>query len=102
MYSNKFTLLSCQFRGMNGFILLRAGFGNPDFTVVRRRKRGSICIESVSSRLVSGWEDVGWPGKVAAQLAIFRRYPAKENTAAGPQRFLHPQGQDAGLQQGSS
>ena len=61
-----------------------------------------MCTESVSSRLVSCWEDVGWPGKVAAPLAIFRRYPTKENTAAGPQRFLHPQGQDKGLQQGNS
>ena len=61
-----------------------------------------MCLESVSSRLVNGWEDVSRPGKVAAPLAISRRYPANANTAAGPQIFLHPQGQDAGLQQGNS
>ena len=48
-------------------------------------------IESVSSRLVSCWEDVGQPGKVAARLKISRG-----NTAAGPQIFLHQEVQDAG------
>ena len=39
-------------------------------------------LKSVSSLLVSGWEDVGRPGKVAAPLEINRRYPANVNTAA--------------------
>ena len=42
-----------------------------------------MCLESVSSRLVSCWEDLGRPGKVAAPLEISGRYPAKANTAAG-------------------
>ena len=61
-----------------------------------------MCTESVLSRLVSCWEDVDRPGKVAAPLEISRIYPAKANTAAGPQRYLHPQGQHAGLQKGNS
>ena len=70
---------------MNGFISLRAGFGNQDLHSCQEKKEGSMCIESVSSRLVRGWEDVGRPGKVAATLEISRRYPAKENTDDGPQ-----------------
>ena len=61
-----------------------------------------MCLESVLSRLVSCWEEVDRPGKVAAQLAVSRKYPAEANTASGPQIFLPPQGQHAGLQQGNS
>ena len=77
---------------MNGFISLRAEFRNQDLHSCQEKREGSMCTESVSKRLVSGWEDAGQPGKVAAPLAISGRYPAKENTAAGPQRFIRATG----------
>ena len=42
-----------------------------------------MCLESVLSRLVSCWEEVDRPGKVAAQLAVSRKYPAEANTVPG-------------------